>query len=264
MYKVMIVDDEPIIVEGLSRSIAWDKWNCKIVATAHDGLEGKKAIEAYKPDIVFMDISMPEMNGLAMIAAIKSQFPNLQVCVLTGFRDFEYAREAIRLGVTRFLLKPSNMDELEEAIGAMCTNLQKKGITGEEPDEVPGDDEESLSQSEDGKKESASSSFIVKNALAYIEENYTQKLTLGEVAEKTYVSQWHLSKLLNRHTGQSFSDILNHVRIEHAKELLKDPSLRIGDISEQVGFLDLAHFSRVFKKQEGVSANEYRNQILGK
>lgn len=56
----------------------------------------------------------------------------------------------------------------------------------------------------------------------------------------------------------------DHVRIEHAKELLKDPSLRIGDISAQVGFLDLAHFSRVFKKQEGMSANEYRNQILGK
>ena len=210
-----------------------------------------------------MDINMPEMDGLSMIAAIKSQFPNLQICVLTGFRDFEYAREAIRLGVTRFLLKPSNMDELEEAISAMCANLKKKGITGEEETASSENSEDQAAADED-KKESASSSFIVKNALTYIEENYTQKLTLGEVAEKTYVSQWHLSKLLNRHTGQSFSDILNHTRIEHAKELLKDPSLRIGDISEQVGFLDLAHFSRVFKKQEGVSANEYRNQILGK
>lgn len=206
---------------------------------------------------------MPEMDGLSMIAAIKSQFPNLQICVLTGFRDFEYAREAIRLGVTRFLLKPSNMDELEEAISAMCVNLKKKGITGEE-ETTSSENSEGQAAADEDKKESASSSFIVKNALTYIEENYTQKLTLGEVAEKTYVSQWHLSKLLNRHTGQSFSDILNHTRIEHAKELLKDPSLRIGDISEQVGFLDLAHFSRVFKKQEGVSANEYRNQILGK
>ena len=111
--------------------------------------------------------------------------------------------------------------------------------------------------------ESASSSFIVKNALKYIESNYNQKLTLCEVAEKTYVSQWHLSKLLNRHTGQSFSDILNHCRIEHAKKLLEDPSLRTGDISDAVGFLDLAHFSRVFKKQEGMSANEWRNQKLG-
>ena len=263
MYKVMIVDDEPIIVEGLSRSIAWDKWNCKVVATAHDGLEGRKSIEEYRPDIIFMDINMPEMDGLSMIAAIKSQFPNLQICVLTGFRDFEYAREAIRLGVTRFLLKPSNMDELEEAISAMCANLKKKAITGEE-ETASSENSEGQAAADEDKKESASSSFIVKNALTYIEENYKQKLTLGEVAEKTYVSQWHLSKLLNRHTGQSFSDILNHTRIEHAKELLKDPSLRIGDISEQVGFLDLAHFSRVFKKQEGVSANEYRNQILGK
>lgn len=253
MYKVVLVDDEPIIVEGLCRSIPWEKWNCKVVATAHDGLEGKKIIEEVNPDIVFLDICMPEMNGLAMIAAINSEFPDLEVCVLTGFRDFEYAREAIRLGVTRFLLKPSNMDELEEAIDIMCANLKRKGITGET--EIEADAEE--------KEERASSSFIVKNALKYIEENYTQKLTLGEVAEKTYVSQWHLSKLLNRHMGQSFSDILNHVRIEHAKELLQDPALRIGEISEQVGFLDMAHFSRVFKKQEGVSANEYRNQILG-
>ena len=103
-----------------------------------------------KIDIVFMDICMPEMNGLQMIAALNSQFPDLEVSVLTGYRDFEYAKEAIRLGVTRFLLKPSNMDELEEAIECMCANL------------------------------------------------------------------------------------------------------------------NLAHFSRVFKKQVGVSANEYRNQVLGK
>ena len=256
MYKVMIVDDEPIIVEGLSRSIPWEKWNCQVVATANDGVSGKRLVEEYRPDIIFLDICMPEMNGLSMIAAIKSQFPKLEISILTGFRDFDYAQEAIRLGVTRFLLKPSNMDELQEAIGAMCENLKKKGIDGDKAVE----DGETAAQ----EHESASSSFIVKNAMAYIEENYMHKLTLGEVAEKTYVSQWHLSKLLNRHMEQSFSEILNHVRIEAAKKLLKDPSLRIGDISEQVGFLDLAHFSRVFKKQEGVSANEYRNKILGK
>ena len=129
MYKVMLVDDEPIIVEGLSRSIEWEKWNCEIVATAYDGVEGKKLIEEKRPDMVFMDICMPEMDGLSMIAAIHSEFPDLQVCVLTGYRDFEYAQEAIRLGVTRFLLKPSNMDELEEAIEKMCQNLKKKDIS---------------------------------------------------------------------------------------------------------------------------------------
>lgn len=273
MYKVMLVDDEPIIVEGLSRSIPWEKWNCEVVATANDGLEGKERIEQYKPNILFMDICMPEMDGLTLIAAIKSEYPDTEVCILTGFRDFEYAQKAIRLGVTRFLLKPSNMDELEEAISAMCENLKKKSITGEESAEAKEEDGTSEVTAGDGTgaqedaaaqpHESASSSFIVKNALKYIEANYNQKLTLCEVAEKTYVSQWHLSKLLNRHTGQSFSDILNHCRIEHAKKLLEDPSLRIGDISDAVGFLDLAHFSRVFKKQEGMSANEWRNRKLG-
>jgi len=255
MYKVLLVDDEPVIVEGLSRGITWEKWNCEVAAVAHDGLEGKKLIEEIRPDIVFLDICMPEMDGLAMVAALDSQFPDMEISILTGYRDFEYAREAIRLGVTRFLLKPSNMSELEEAIEAMCRNLKKKGITGEDPE---------TSEEVENHAESASGAFIVKNALAYIEKNYAQKLTLCEVAEKTYVSQWHLSKLLNKHTGQGFSDLLNRARIEHAKQLLEDSSLRVGDVAEQVGFTDLAHFSRVFKKQEGVSANEYRNRILAK
>ena len=68
--------------------------------------------------------------------------------------------------------------------------------------------------------------------------------------------------MLNKYTGQNFSEILNNIRMQQAKILLKNPSLRIGDIAEEVGFLDMAHFSRVFKKQVGISANEYRNTVL--
>lgn len=110
-------------------------------------------------------------------------------------------------------------------------------------------------------EESTANSFIVKNAISYIEEHYQEKLKLSDVAEQVYVSQWHLSKLLNKYQGRNFSEILNGVRIAKAMELLKEPSLRIGDIAEEVGFLDMAHFSRVFKKIVGISANEYRNQL---
>lgn len=109
--------------------------------------------------------------------------------------------------------------------------------------------------------DSAAGRFIINKALEYMHGNYSHKMTLTDVAEHTYVSQWHLSKLLNRHTGQSFSELLNTIRIDEAKKLLVDPSLRIGDIAELVGFLDMAHFSRVFKKITGISANEYRNQL---
>lgn len=251
MYKVMIIDDEPIIVEGLSRSVPWEKYDCQVVNTAHDGMEGIEKIRAEQPDMIFLDICMPEMDGLSMVAALKSEFPDMQVTILTGFRDFEYAQRAIRLGVARFLLKPSNMDEIEEAIRYMC------GVCAKQQNRDSRETEEAVEE-----HEHIASNFIVRNALNYMEENYKEKILLSDVAEKTYVSQWHLSKLLNKETGQSFSEILNGIRIEKAKELLKDPSLRIGDIADEVGFLDMAHFSRVFKKINGVSANEYRNQMI--
>lgn len=256
MYKVVIIDDEPIIVEGLSRMIPWEKYGCKIVDTANDGKEGMEIIRKNRPHIVFTDIAMPDLDGLSMLAGLKSEFPNLEISILTGFRDFDYAQKAIKLGVARFLLKPSNMDEIEEAIETMTGKLKKKNILLETPEKKP--------KEESAKDDNPASNFIVKNAIKYIENNYDQKLTLAEVAEKTYISQWHLSKLLNRVTGQNFSEILNTVRIDKAQELLKDPALRIGDIAEKVGFVDLAHFSRVFKKMKGISANEYRNLISSK
>lgn len=252
MYKVVIIDDEPIIVEGISRMIKWDRFDCKIVATANDGTEGTDVIRKHQPDIIITDISMPDMDGLSMIAGLKSEFPDMEISILTGYRKFEYAQRAIRLGVTRFLLKPSNMEELEEAITTMVGNRSAKGLCPEE------------TRDETEHMDSEASNFIVNNAMKYIEQNYPHKITLCEVAEKTYVSQWHLSKLLNRHLGQNFSEILNSVRIKEAQKLLYDPSLRIGDIAERVGFIDMAHFSRVFKKNVGVSANEYRNTISSK
>lgn len=277
MYKVVIVDDEPVIVRGLRQIIDWEKWNCEVVGTAESGQEGMKLIEQVDPDMLFSDISMPGLDGLNMIAAMKSEHERMQITILTGFRDFDYAQQAIRLGVTRFLLKPSKIDEIEEAIAVMSDRLKEQAIEDSRPEgrlsEAAKEQEQTLTETEpkpaleaagEDEEDSPASSFIVKNALEYIEENYRLKLKLADVAEKTYVSQWHLSKLLNRHTGQNFSEILNNVRIEKAKELLNDPSLRIGDVAEEVGFLDIAHFSRVFKKQVGISANEYRNKILGK
>lgn len=193
MYKVVIIDDEPIIVEGLSRLLPWEQYHCRIAATACNGKEGLEVIRRERPDILFSDICMPGLDGLSMIAALKVEFPDMEISILTGFREFDYCQKAIRLGVSRFLLKPSNMSELEEALKTMTERLSKKAITGEEAAE------ESL----------AAGNFVVKNALQYIEEHYNEKITLTQVAEMTYVSQWHLSKLLNKEEGKNFSEILN-------------------------------------------------------
>ena len=239
-YRVVIVDDEKIIREGLQKVVKWDKYNCEVAGTAADARSGSQLIREVRPDILFTDICMPGQNGLMMLAGLRSEFPNMQVTVLTGYRDFSYAQEAIRLGVTRFLLKPSKMAEIDEALSVMTEKIGIKEISASEQN---------------------TGSFIVNQAVAYMEKHYKEKLSLQDVAEICYVSQWHLSKLLNKYAGQSFYDILNGIRISAAKELLRDPSLRVGDIGIMVGYTDSAHFAKIFKKVTGISANEYRNQL---
>lgn len=250
MYKVVIIDDEDIIVEGLKKVVNWAKYDCEVVATASDAKSGAQAIRENKPDILFTDIKMPNMDGLTMLAGLKGEFPDMQITVLTGYRDFEYATRAIHIGVTRFLLKPSKMAELEEALEVMTGNISKPHSMKPEPKQ------ESQEEVQDA---NSANSFIVRSALKYIELHYAEKLTLTELAEKTYVSQWYLSKLLNKYTDKSFCDLLNQTRIKKAEKLLRDPSLKIHEISDMLGFNDVTHFSRVFKKQEQMSPNEYRN-----
>lgn len=274
MYKVIIVDDEPIIVEGLQKGIEWEKWNCEIVGTGSSGMEGLELVKKLEPDILISDISMANMDGLAMVAAIKSEHPNVEVCLLTGFRNFEYAQQAIKLGVTRFLLKPSKIDELEEAIDAMIKNLQSKGKTGESDlDNIwdcQNSDEkylynafikERLNQHEDDRKIrfNDANSYIIKKAIIYMYNNYVQKLSLLDVADHCYISSWHLSKLLNQYTGKGFFEIINKIRIDKAKELLKGSTAKIQEISDMVGFQDVTHFSRIFKNYEEISPKDYRN-----
>lgn len=266
MFKVMIIDDEPIIVEGIKKIVPWEKYGCKIIATANDGIEGSRLIRELKPDILFSDISMPGLDGLTMVAGLRSEFPHIKISILTGYRDFDYAQKAISLGVSRYLLKPSNLAEIEEAVSVMTEGLKASGqesrelsLPEEEKPEYGMDEKE-----EDDSESKAAGSFIVFHAIQYMEENYNRKITLCEVAEKTYISQWHLSKLLNRHMGLNFSEILNNIRVKEAKKLLMNSSMRIGDIAWEVGFMDIAHFSKVFKKLTGLSANEYRNSVLVK
>lgn len=88
-----------------------------------------------------------------------------------------------------------------------------------------------------------------------------EHIHLADVAEQVYISPCYLSKLLNSELHETFSDLLNRIRMEHARELMKDPSLLLTDISRQVGIEDLAQFSRVFRKSEGMSPSEYRNLL---
>lgn len=245
MLRVVLVDDERLILEGLRRGVKWADYNCTVVGTADDAVTGAEAVRTLHPDILFTDIRMPGLDGLAMLAGLRSEFPDMQVCVLTGYHDIEYAQQAIRLGVVRYLLKPSKMSEIDEALTFMSQRVEHMPVREAQTE-----------------TDAHAGSFIVNQALAYMEKNYARRITLQDVADYCYVSQWHLSKLMNRYLEKSFSELLNSLRIKAAKKLLADPKLRIGEISELVGYADTAHFARTFKRIEGISANEYRNKLL--
>ena len=249
MYRVVLVDDERIILDGLARAVPWADMGCEVVGTAMNGVEGLRIIRELRPDILLTDIRMPNMDGLSMVAALRSEFPRLQIAVLTAFRDFEYAQTALNLGVCRYLLKPSKLDELYEAIRTMTARLDALPPPVEEAEDDP------------AAAGSAAGNFIVRRALDYMQAHCAEHLSLGDVADHVYVSQWHLSKLINKHVNQSFFDILGRMRMERAKALLADSSLRIHEIAEQVGYGDVAHFSKSFKRLEGMTPGEYREGL---
>ena len=243
MYRVVLVDDEALILRGLSTVIPWKEMGCEVIGTATNGQAGLELIRKLKPDILFTDIRMPNMDGLTMLAALGSEFPQMQKAVLTAYRDFDYARQAIALGVCRYLLKPSDLNELKETLRIMVSRL----------DLLPAVKADNLDDA------SEAGNFIVNAALDYMKENCMQQhLSLSIVADHVYVSQWHLSKLLNRETGKSFFDLLGNMRIEKAKSLLRTPGMNIQDVAEQTGYTDVAHFSRTFKKLTGQTPGEYR------
>lgn len=262
MYKILLIDDEGIIAEGLQKLVPWEEIDCKVVGIAEDGQEGLEITRKLKPDIVISDIQMPKLSGLEMIKRIKEKQKNIKFIILTGFREFEYAREAINLGVTRFLLKPTNLEEIKSSI------LEAINILDDERTKVK--DIENLRRQinkkniiekvEEKENNHDSVKFLSGQAIEYIKNNYNEKLDLTTVAEHLFISSWYLCKILKKEIGSSFVEILNEVRIQKAKELLISSKYKIYQISEKVGYIDTPYFSKTFKKHIGMTPNQYRNQ----
>ena len=112
MLKVILIDDEIVILQGLKKLIDWSKLELEIVGEAMDGLEGLSLIEEVRPDIVISDITMPNLNGIEMLKAINEKNYDLKTLFLSGYQEFIYVQEAIRYGAVDYLLKPVTEDNL--------------------------------------------------------------------------------------------------------------------------------------------------------
>lgn len=124
MFKVLIIDDEPIVRKGIVNIINWKALGCEVVDEASNGLEGIEKIKQHLPDIILTDINMPEVDGLEMIKQTLDLIPWSKIIILTGFREFDYIQEALKLGASEYLLKPSKIDEITTAIKKACLELE--------------------------------------------------------------------------------------------------------------------------------------------
>jgi two-component system, response regulator YesN len=127
-YKVLVADDEKIILEGISSVVDWKALNTELVATARNGMEAYEKIIDLEPDIVISDIRMPGMDGLSLVSKVNKKFPSIKFILLSGFNDFEYARTAMQYGVKKYLLKPCNEEKITAALHDVITELKEQNV----------------------------------------------------------------------------------------------------------------------------------------
>lgn len=123
MKKVMIVDDDKSVINGLTSHISWESLNMEVVETASNGDEALEKIRESQPDILITDIYMPRMNGLELIKAVNEEWSSIYIIIHSGYNDFENAREAIRYGVKHFFLKPSTVGEIESVLAEISKEI---------------------------------------------------------------------------------------------------------------------------------------------
>ncbi|NUU78399.1 response regulator [Paenibacillus xylanilyticus] len=116
MYRVLLVDDEEDVREGLVVEVDWEALDLRIVGLAENGREALEMAERVEPDIVVTDISMPFMDGLELARRLRERNPLVKVVILTGYDEFDYARQAVSLSVDEYLLKPFSAGHLTELL----------------------------------------------------------------------------------------------------------------------------------------------------
>lgn len=248
---ILIVDDEETTRQGLKKTLeAWSAGRYEIIG-ASDGYEALAVFKRTKVNLLITDICMPEMTGLALLKKLRNQGCKPAVLIISGYPDFEYAQEAIRLGVLNYLVKPLRKKSLiiaiEEALEteahmAKADYLEKiadKGLLEVE-----------------AKKEYVNSS--VKQAIAYVNENLSEQISLKEVADAVHLNASYFSAMFKEQTSITFSEYLTRKRLQLAKKLLLTTDFTVDEVGRRAGYQTSKYFIKLFKESEGVTPSKYR------
>lgn len=188
---------------------------------------------------------MPVMDGITLLSRVREQFPFTKFIITSGFSDFEYARKAITLKVSDYLLKPVDPDELKEAL----TKIKKEF-------QIAGNDYEEIFNAQTAALTPSQIADLLKD---FIVNNYSEDINLNLIADNLNYSPSYLTKIFCQVYDCTPSRYLINLRMSHAQRLLlHEPGLSIKQIGEMCGYHDQGYFSRIFKKYTGKSPLEFR------
>ena len=266
MRRLLIAEDEDLFRRELATATPWEDYGFVLVGEAADGEEALVLAIERRPEAVLADIRMPRMDGLELVERMAAEFPAAEAPLtvfLTGHSEFDYARRALRAGAFDYLLKPLDDAELRSVMGRLAAALDKRdrarllaGAAGADPALAffvawsPGVDR-------------GAATVYVERAVADIADRYMTSLGAEDVAARLGISGGHLARIFRAETGLTFNEYLTRYRMKRAVELLRDPSVRIGEVADLVGYRDQRHFSALFHRLVGVTPTQFREGRFG-
>ncbi|NOU98927.1 response regulator transcription factor [Paenibacillus planticolens] len=251
---VLIVDDEPRTREGVRKTLEAE-WSGEIrVMTAGSAIEAATIMKENPIHLLITDIRMPEISGLELVENLREGGFKVVVILISGHAVFDYAQQAIELGVVQYLLKPLEKRVLVEAV-KQAMELEKTRELQSTLEKVV---DTRLLELNGGQ---ASVCEPIEKAIRYVEEHLGEGLSLKEVADHVHLNASYFSHLFKERIGFTFSEYTSRRMLQKGKKLLLMTNLPVHEIAEQVGYQNSKSFIKVFKKYTGFSPGQFRKQM---
>ncbi len=245
--KILVAEDEQRAREGLCELISSLGEKYQIIGSAANGRDALAMIQDMQPDVVFTDIKMPYMSGLELIRAARKQRLETRFVLTSAYAEFEYAKEAMKLGCDDYILKPPMRSELQKTLDNV-EHILKYGSRQEQKND-------SLEQ------QYPQAHKLVRRTLQMIESGYKGNLNQQYIAQQLEVSPEYLSYLFARDIGITFARFIREYRIHQAARLLRKGTFTVKDVAYETGFTDRKYFCKVFHEVMGESVSEYMKHL---
>jgi len=240
---ILIAEDDPR-VRSFLRTALLSAGRIFEVADGEQALGLLRAHAGRDIDLVLADYRLPKHTGIEVLRDTKQRWPWIRVVLMTGFGSEGLAVEAFRDGVNDYLAKPIRLEALLRIVQGLLPT--RDTVAPRSPWRA--DERDHLDER-------------IQQVVTFLEEHFADGVTMADAAATIGLSRFHFSRLFHRVTGRTFQTYVGQLRVERAKMLLANNAVAVTDVARRVGFKDVSHLDRTFRKIVGQSPTEYRRSL---